>query len=97
MNYYLETLEKAKDIIKGSKISSDEKTFLIRLIPRLSLDMLEVFVWTIEEDPQNAQTVVEKIRRLVATSTDSIEMRKAIEKDKKEMEALIAADAVMAS
>jgi hypothetical protein len=94
MNYYQETQEKAKKIIDESRISSEEKTFLSGLIPRLSLDMLEIFVWTIEEDPGNAEAIVAKTRRWIATATDPIELRKALDADKKEMEALIAAGGV---
>lgn len=92
MHTYKEMLEEAKKLIQASDISSEDKKFLIELIPKLSLDMLETFMWTMEKDPSNTSTIVEKTRRLVATATDSTEMKKAIANDKKELEKLIAAE-----
>ncbi len=92
MNYYQQTLEKAKQLIQTSSLSSEDKTFLMEIVPRLSLDMLEVFVWTIEEDSSSTSAIVEKTRRLISTATDPDEMKKAMDADKKEMERLLAED-----
>ena len=94
MNYYQETLEKAKKLIQESALSAEDKSFLSDLIPRMSLDMLEIFVWTIEEDASSTSAIVEKTRKLVASATDSVEMKKALDADKKELERLMAEDEV---
>lgn len=96
MNYYQETLEKAKKLIQESALSTEDKNFLNELTPRLSLDMLEIFVWTIEEDSSNTSAIVEKTRKLIASATDSAELKKAIDADKKEMERLLAEEEVSA-
>jgi hypothetical protein len=95
MNTYKEMIEKAKKLIEESKISSEEKSFLNELVPKLSLDMLEIFVWTIEADPSSTSDIVEKTRKLIASATDSVEMKKAIEADKKEFEKLLAEGALI--
>lgn len=89
MNSYKEMLEQAKKLISESALTAEDKAFLGGLVPRLSLDMLEIFIWTIEEDSSSTSAIVEKTRRLVSSATDSVELRKAIDADKKEMERLM--------
>jgi uncharacterized protein (DUF2344 family) len=96
MNYYQETLEKAKKLIGESALSAEDKKFLNELVPRLSLDMLEIFVWTIEEDSSSTSAIVEKTRKLVSSATDSVELKKALDADKKEIERLLAEEEVLA-
>ncbi|MCK9351357.1 MAG: hypothetical protein WCT49_00405 [Candidatus Paceibacterota bacterium] len=95
MNYYQETLDQAKKLISGSALSAEDKTLLSDLIPRMSLDMLEIFVWTIEEDPSNTSAIVEKTRRLISSATDSVELKKALDADKKEMERVMAEEEML--
>jgi hypothetical protein len=95
MHTYKEMLEDAKKRIQESNISEEDKKFLEELVPKLSFDMLEVFIWTIEEDSGNTSTIVEKTHRLIKTATDSVEMKKAVANDKKELEKLIASENVV--
>lgn len=90
MNSYKEMLEQAKKLISESALSVEDKQFLSELVPRLSLEMLEIFIWTIEEDSSSTSAIVEKTRRLISSATDSVEMKKALDTDKKEMERLMA-------
>jgi hypothetical protein len=95
MNSYKEMLEQAKKLIEESALSGEDKAFLNDLTPKLSLDMLEIFIWTIEEDSSSTSAIVEKTRRLISSATDSVELRKAIDADKKEMERLMMEEEVM--
>ena len=88
-------LEQAKKLIEESALSGEDKAFLNDLTPKLSLDMLEIFIWTIEEDSSSTSAIVEKTRRLISSATDSVELRKAIDADKKEMERLMMEEEVM--
>ena len=98
MNYYTETLESAKNLIDKSPLSSEEKTFLKDHVSHLPIDMLEIFVWSVEEDPSNAVTILNKTKHLITSATDRTELKKAIETDKKELEAMLAVeDAPLAS
>lgn len=89
MNSYTESLGIAKKIIGESSISGEDKAFLSELVPKLTPDMLEVFVWTLEDGTSDISTLVQKTRRLVAASGDEAELQKAIDEDKKAIEALI--------
>lgn len=92
MYSYIESLETAKKIIEESTASPEDKAFLNGLIPKLSPDMLEVFLWTIEEDPDDISLLVQKTRRLVAFQNDETELKKAVEADKKALEELLEAE-----
>lgn len=89
MHSYRESLAMAKKIIDESALSSEDKIFLNTLVSKLTPDMLEVFVWTLEENPSDISALVQKTRRLVAASGDEAELQKAVEADKKALEVLI--------
>jgi hypothetical protein len=92
MNTYKETLEAAKKIIEGLAISAEDKAMLSERVPHLSFDALEVFVWTLEKDPSDISAILQKTRQWMAAQTDPVEIQKAIDKDKKELEDAIAAE-----
>lgn len=92
MNTYKETLETAKKIIEGLPISVEDKALLNERAPKLSFDALEVFVWTLEKDPTDVSAVIQKTRQWMSAQSDPIEIQKAIDKDKKELEELLAAE-----
>jgi hypothetical protein len=89
MYSYTESLTLAKKIIEESKASREDKDFLVTIIPKLSPDMLEVFLWTLEDGASDISSLVQKTRRMVASQGDAAELQKAIEEDKKALEALI--------
>lgn len=92
MHSHTESLETAKKIIEASALSAEDKAFLNGLVPKLSPDMLEVFVWTLEDGTSDISVLVQKTRRLVAGAGDATELQKAIEEDKKALEAVIDAE-----
>jgi hypothetical protein len=89
MYSYTESLTLAKKIIEESKSSRGDKDFLLGIVPKLSPDMLEVFLWTLEDGGSDISSLVQKTRRMVASQGDAAELQKAIEEDKKVLEALI--------
>ncbi|MFA5831593.1 MAG: hypothetical protein WC878_07240 [Candidatus Paceibacterota bacterium] len=95
MNTYKETLEAARKIIETLAISEEDKAMLMERIPHLSFDALEVFVWTLEKDPSDISTILQKTRQWMAAQTDPVEIQKAIEKDKKELEEMMASEGVL--
>jgi hypothetical protein len=95
MNTYKETLEAARKIIESLSISKEDKALLLERIPHLSFDALEVFVWTLEKDPSDISAILQKTRQWMAAQTDPVEIQKAIEKDKKELEELMASEGVL--
>ncbi len=93
MNTYKETLETAKRVIDGLDISAEDKALLHERVPRLSFDALEIFVWTLEKEPADVATLIQKTRQWMESQNDPIAIQKAIEKDKKELEeAMVAAE-----
>jgi len=96
MNTYKETLETAKKIIEGLPISAEDKALLLERVPHLSFDALEVFVWTLEKDPADVSTLIQKTRQWIVSQSDPIEIQNAIDKDKKEIEAAIAEEELLA-
>jgi hypothetical protein len=86
---YTESLQAAKKIIDESALSAEDKAFLNALVPKLTLDMLDVFVWTLEDGSADISALVQKTRRLVASQGDAAELQKAIEEDKKTLEAAL--------
>lgn len=96
MNTYKETLETAKKIIEGLPISAEDKALLLERVPHLSFDALEVFVWTLEKDPADVSTLIQKTRQWIASQSDPVEIQNAIDKDKKEIEAAIAEQELLA-
>lgn len=95
MHSYAESLKTAKAIIEKSALSPEDKVFLSGIVPKLSPDMLEVFLWTLEDDSSDISALVQKTRRLVAAAGDEVELQKAIEEDKKALEATIDAEAML--
>jgi hypothetical protein len=95
MNTYKETLETARKIIESLAISKEDKDLLMERIPHLSFDALEVFVWTLEKDPSDVSVILQKTRQWMAAQIDPVEIQKAIEKDKKELEELMASEGVL--
>jgi hypothetical protein len=89
---YTESLQVAKKIIDESALSAEDKAFLNALVPKLTPDMLDVFVWTLEDGSADISTLAQKTRRLVASQGDAVELQKAIEEDKKTLEAEIEAE-----
>jgi len=96
MNTYKETLETAKKIIEELPISAEDKALLLERVPHLSFDALEVFVWTLEKDPADVSILIQKTRQWIASQSDPVEIQNAIDKDKKEMEAAIAKEELLA-
>lgn len=92
MYSYTESLRTAKKIIDESALSVEDKAFLNALVPKLAPDMLDVFVWTLEDGSADISALVQKTRRLVASQGDAAELKKAIEEDKKALEAAIEAE-----
>lgn len=95
MNTYKETLEEAKKIIERLSISTEDKALLFERIPHLSFDALEIFVWTLEKEPTDVTDIIQKTRQWMAAQSDPVEVQKAIEKDKKELEEAIAAEELL--
>lgn len=89
MHSYTESLQAAKKIINDSALSLDDKTFLNELVPKLTPDMLDVFVWTLEDGSEDISALVQKTHRLVVSAGDTTELQKAVEEDKKALEAMI--------
>ena len=96
MNTYKETLETAKKIIEELPISAEDKALLLERVSHLSFDALEVFVWTLEKDPADVSILIQKTRQWIASQSDPVEIQNAIDKDKKEMEAAIAKEELLA-
>lgn len=92
MHSYTESLQAAKKIIEESAASIEDKSFLNGIASKLSPDMLEVFLWTLEDGASDISAVVAKTRRLVTTSGDETELKKAVEEDKKALEAATQAE-----
>lgn len=95
MNTYKETLEEAKKTIEGLKISAEDKALLLERVPKLSFDALEVFVWTLEKDSSDVSALIQKTRQWMSSQSDPIEVQKAIDKDKKEIEDAIVAEELL--
>ncbi|MBI2121039.1 MAG: hypothetical protein HYT94_05445 [Parcubacteria group bacterium] len=95
MHSYAESLSAAKKIIEASALSAEDKAFLNELVPKLAPDMLDVFLWTLEDNPGDISSLVRKTRALVASQGDAAELQKAIEEDKKALEAAIQAEELL--
>jgi hypothetical protein len=92
MSSYLESLETAKKRVYESSLSAEDKSFLTGLLPKISPDMLEVFLWMLAGDQSDLSALAQKTRQLVASASDAAELEKAVQEDKKALEARMSAE-----
>lgn len=81
-----ELTSRAKEIIHGSRLSSDEKMTLEGRIPFVSDPMLEMFVQVCEEDPFGVDAVVKSLKRKLDAGGNLKRLHEIVKQERREIE-----------